>query len=148
MPYSFGKEEKQEKSVTLIDTADMSCRILPLPLLHKRATLTGTMETLLSALCDEETRNGYVKLEITDQYADAEAAASLRSVYPNLLEFSGLRFDDTNASITLTADELEKMETDPVEVFRRFCLEVIRMEPDEHLTDLFRAALAPQEDDA
>ena len=40
------------------------------------------------------------------------------------------------------------METDPVEVFRRFCLEVIRMEPDEHLTDLFRAALAPQEDDA
>ena len=149
MPYSFGKEETQQKSVTLIDTADMSREILPLPLLHRRATLKGAMESLLSAPCDEETRLGYVKLEITDQYADAEAAFALRAVYPNMLEFSGLTFDDANASITLTAEELEEMETDPTEVFRRFCMEVIKMEPDEHLTDLFRAALAaPQEDDA
>ena len=149
MPYSFGKEETQQKSVTLIDTADMAREIVPLPLKHIRATLTGTMDALLAAPCDEETRNGYVKLVITDRYADAEAAAALRAVYPNLLEFSGLTFDDTNASITLTAQELEEMETDPTEVFRRFCAEVIDMEPDERLTDLFRAALAaPQEEDA
>lgn len=42
MPYSFGKEEKQEKSVTVIDTSDMSRTIIPLKLLHKRTTLKGT----------------------------------------------------------------------------------------------------------
>lgn len=47
MPYSFGREEKQQKSVTVIDTDTMEVRELALPLLHRRTTITGTLEEVL-----------------------------------------------------------------------------------------------------
>ena len=68
MPYSFGKEERQEKSVTIIDTDPLSKKIVAIPLLHKRTTLSGKYEELLDAKCAEDVRTGYVRLEVTDSY--------------------------------------------------------------------------------
>ena len=85
MPYSFGKEETQEKSITVIDTDDMSMEIAPLTLLHVRKTLSGTLDELLEFDCDEETRKGYLRLQVTDQYVGIETLSELRRIYPNLL---------------------------------------------------------------
>lgn len=59
MPYSFGKEEKHEKSVTVIDTDSMEQIIVPLKLLHERTTIEGTLDEILHPDCDEKIVNGY-----------------------------------------------------------------------------------------
>ena len=142
MPYAFGKEEQQVKSVTLIDTADMSRREIPLRLLHRRTTLTGTLEELLHPTCGDDVKNGYVRLTVTDVYGGPEVMAMLRDVYPNILELSGKTYEGENSSITMTAEEFEHMADDPIAVFRYFCREEMAEEPDERRVRLFAEAVA------
>jgi exonuclease SbcD len=137
MPYSFGKEEVQEKSVTIIDVYDMSRQILPLKLLHERKTLRGTYEELLKGDVPEVIRNGYLRIELTDRYMGAETMMALRQVYPNLLEGKGLSYEGDGAKATITAEELKHASHDPVSIFRSFCADVAGMEPDEDQIKLF-----------
>ena len=146
MPYSFGREEAQEKSVTVIDTDDMSRETVPLPLLHLRTTLTGTMSDLLDPKYDENVINGYVRLQVTDQYVGLEALSEFKEIYPNLIEAAGKTFEGENTTVTLTMEELEKLENDPIEVFIHFCKEELQTEADERLTDLFAKAIRSTEE--
>lgn len=146
MPYSFGKEESQEKSVTVIDTDDMSREIVPLRLLHRRTTLTGTLDELLDPKYDEDTINGYVRLQVTDYYVGLDSLSQLKVVYPNLIEVAGKTFDGGDTTVTLTMEELEKLETDPIEVFRHFCSEEMKTEADEYLIGLFEKAIKSAEE--
>ncbi len=145
MPYSFGKEETQEKSVTLIDTAAMEKTVIPLPLLHRRTTITGTLEEVLHPACMDEMKNGYVRAIVTDSYIGLEAIAGLRQVYPNILTWTGKSFENDSATVTMTLQELEELEQDPVEVFRYFCKEELDVQPDERLTALFEDAVSAVE---
>lgn len=146
LPYSFGKEETQEKSVTVLDTSDMSRKIIPLTLLHPRRTFAGTYAELCAPQCSEAEKNGYVRLQVTDSYVGLEALSELRRVYPNLLEVSGKSFEGENTSVTMTMEQLQALETDPVEVFRFFCREETDIEPDERLIALFQKAVEAAEE--
>lgn len=147
MPYSFGKEEGQVKSVTLLDTKTMEREIVPLPLLHRRATLTGTYEALLKPTCPEEARQGYVRLVVTDTAVGLELLSRLRQVYPHALVVSGKTYEGEQTTITLTMEELEEMERDPAEVFRSFCREEMGQEPSEHMLEMFRRAVRAYEEE-
>jgi len=144
MPYSFGKEETQEKSVTIIDTDDMSRQILPLQLLHQRKTLSGSYEELLKGDIPEEIRKGYLRIELTDRYMGAETMMALRQVYPNILEGRGLSFEGDHAKATITAEELKHASHDPVSIFRSFCADMAGMEPDDDQIRLFEEAVRAQ----
>lgn len=146
MPYSFGKEEKQQKSVTLIDTSTMTQRIVPLPLLHERTTITATLAQVLNPSCSEAERNGYVRVQVSDSYIGLETYSELKQIYPNLLEVVGKTFDNPDATVTLTLQELEALETDPVEVFKYFCREETDTTADDHLIDLFKRAMKEVEE--
>ena len=146
MPYSFGKEESQEKSVTLLDTETMTTEIIPLPLLHPRKTFTGTFEELYNPRCPEEEKNGYVRLNVTDTAIGLELLAKLRSVYPHLLAVSGKVYEGDETTITLTMEELEQMETDPREVFKSFCREELGEEANPHFIELFEKAVSQYEE--
>ncbi len=146
MPYSFGKEETQGKSVTVVDTSDMTRKVIPLPLLHRRRTVTGTLEEVLSVPCSEEEQNGYVRIQVTDAYVGPETNARLRQIYPHPLEISGKLYEGENTSITLTMAELEELEENPVEVFRYFCREETETDPDEHLIAMFERAMQSAEE--
>lgn len=146
MPYSFGKEETQEKSVTVVDTSDMTKEVIPLSLLHRRKTVTGTLEEVLSVPCSEEERNGYVRIQITDAYVGPETNARLRQIYPHPLEISGKVYEGENSSITLTMEDLEELEENPVEVFRYFCREETETDPDDHLIAMFERAMHTAEE--
>lgn len=146
MPYSFGKEESQEKSVTLLDTETMTTEIIPLPLLHPRKTFTGTFEELCNPRCPEEEKNGYVRLNVTDTAIGLELLAKLRSVYPHLLAVSGKVYEGDETTITLTMEELEQMETDPREVFKSFCREELGEEANPHFIELFEKAVSQYEE--
>ena len=146
MPYSFGKEEAQVKSVTLLDTKTMAKEILPLPLLHKRATLTGTYEELLNPDCPEEEKNGYVRLNVTDTAIGLELLSRLKQVYPHPLVVSGKAYEGDATTITLTMEELEQMESDPREVFKSFCREEMGQEATPHFVELFEKAVSRYEE--
>ena len=147
MAYSFGKEESQEKSVTIIDTKYFCREIIKLPILHKRSTLTGTFEELMDANYPDDIRAGYVKLVVKDCYIGLQILSELRNVYPNILEIQGKTYDSGDATVTLTLEELRKMENDPIEVFKQFCRDEIGEESDEHKIDLFRCAIRDTEEE-
>ena len=146
MPYSFGKEESQEKSVTLLDTETMTQEIVPLPLLHQRRTLTGTYEELLNPDCPEEVRTGYVRLNVTDTALGLELLSNLRQVYPHPLVVSGKAYEGDGTSISLTMEEFEQMENDPRQVFRSFCREEMGQEATPHFVELFEKAVSRYEE--
>ena len=146
MPYSFGKEESQEKSVTLLDTETMTQEIVPLPLLHQRRTLTGTYEELLNPDCTEEARTGYVRLNVTDTALGLELLSRLRQVYPHPLVVSGKAYEGDGTSISLTMEEFEQMENDPSQVFRSFCREEMGQEATPHFVELFEKAVSRYEE--
>ena len=141
MAYSFGKEERQEKSVTLIDTAAMTQEVVPLPLLHRWTTLTDCYETLLAGEYPEEIREGYVRLNVTDTAVGLDMLSRLRQVYPNALVVAGKTYDGEDTTITLTMEQLEQMESDPAEVFKSFCREEMGQEATDHFLRLFAQAV-------
>lgn len=141
MAYSFGKEERQEKSVTLIDTASMTQEVVPLPLLHRWTTLTDCYEALLAGAYPEEIRNGYVRLNVTDTAVGLDMLSRLRQVYPNALVVTGKTYDGEDTTITLTMEQLEQMESDPAEVFKSFCREEMGQEATDHFLQLFARAV-------
>ncbi len=141
MAYSFGKEERQEKSVTLIDTAAMTQEVVPLPLLHRWTTLTGDYEALLAGEYPEEIREGYVRLNVTDTAVGLDLLSRLRQVYPNALVVAGKTYDGEDTTITLTMEQLEQMESDPAEVFKSFCREEMGQEATDHFLQLFARAV-------
>lgn len=141
MAYSFGKEERQEKSVTLIDTAAMTQEVVPLPLLHRWTTLSGDYEALLAGEYPAEIREGYVRLNVTDTAVGLDMLSRLRQVYPNALVVAGKTYDGEDTTITLTMEQLEQMESDPAEVFKSFCREEMGQEATDHFLQLFARAV-------
>ena len=146
MAYSFGKEETQEKSVTVVDTETMDRKIIPLHPLHRRTTLTGTLEELLHPDADEDVIKGFVKLKVTDKPVGLASLTRLREIYPFLFECESRNFDNEDSSIRLTIEEYEEMHTDPVKVFESFCVEMCDIEPNEHLRSLFESAVMMTEE--
>lgn len=147
MAYSFGKEEKQEKSVTIIDTETMEHRIIPLHPMHRRTTLTGTLEELLHPEEEEAVINGFIKLKVTDKPVGLASLTQLREVYPILLECESRNYESENSSIKLTVEEFEELQTDPVKVFESFCREMCDFEPSDHLRELFENAVNMAEEE-
>ena len=148
MAYSFGKEEKQEKSVTILDTDTMQQKIVSMPQLHKRVTLTGTFDELANGAYEEDILQGYVRLDVTDRYVGLESVALLRERYSNLLEVTGRDFEREDARITMSVDELEKADQDPDTIFARYCEDILEQEPDAHLKALFDKACRTYEKEA
>lgn len=142
VPYSFGKEETQQKSVTIIDTDTWEQKVIPLPQLHKRSTLKGSFEELMRADYEDDILKGYVKLEVTDSFIGMDSIAAFRERYANLLEISGKDIEKDDVSITMTVEEFEHADTDPQSVFSQYCKDMLEEEPNEHLKGLFTEALS------
>ena len=147
MAYSFGKEEDQEKSVTVIDTETMERRTVLLHPLHRRTTLTGTLDELLDPKEDEDVIRGFIRLKVTDKPVGLASLTQLREIYPLLIECESRSFESDESSITLTVEEYEEMQTDPVKVFDSFCREICDGEPSEHLRELFMNAVTMTEEE-
>ena len=94
-----------------------------------------------SVLIENELLDGYVRLKITDQYVGLEGVSQLRAVYPLCLEIQGKSFESEGAGITVTMQEFQEMENDPMAVFNSFCKDVMNDEPSEHIIALFKNSM-------
>lgn len=142
MAYSFGREEKQTKSVTIIDTATMDVSEIALHPLYRRTTLIGTLDELLKGDVQDDIKNGYVRLMVTDSYVGLETISALREIYPHFLEIQGKSFEGEDSKIRMSIDEFKAMESDPNAIFLSFCKDIINDEPDEHLIKMFGECVA------
>ena len=134
--YSFGKEEKQEKCVIILDTETMEQREVPLKQLHDRRTITGTYEEIVAM---EELENDYLRLNVTDRYAGLDLLADMQMRFPYLLELYGKSLEENGELSAMSVEELQTM--DELAIMRKFCAETFSYEPDEEQTALFKEVL-------
>lgn len=120
LKYSFS-EVRQKKSVTIVSVEEkghVSLHTVPLTPIHEMRELRGPIEELLSpqaaAAGDPE---DYLHVTLTDM-AVMDAAARVRSVYPNLMK---LDFDNplSRAAGSLHSVDLSRKATD-LELFMQF----------------------------
>lgn len=145
MAYSFGKEEKQEKSVVIFDTDSGEQKLVPIPQLHRRTTLVGKYDDLMKEDYERDILDGYVRLEVTDSYVGLEAVAAFREKFKNLLEITGIDFEKADSKITMTIEDLEKANMDTEYVFTQYCKDIAMAEPTEHVMELFNEAMSEYE---
>lgn len=135
--YSFGREETQEKGVVLLDTDSMEQRFVPLPLLRNRKTAEGTYAELIAR--EEELKNCYLRLRVTDRYAGLELHSELRQRFPYLLEIYGKGLTESGEASVLSAEELDAL--DDVDIMLKFMAERFDYTPTEEQVNLFREVL-------
>ena len=138
--YSFGAEESQEKGVVLIDTDTMEQTFVKLPLLRDRKTVKGAYDEILA---NEEIRNDYLRLEITDRYAGLELYSELKERFPYLLELSGKSLGQEQLGTSLSVEELETL--DEEDIMLKFLEENFGCIPNEEQKKLFQQALEAYE---
>ncbi|MBQ4050427.1 MAG: exonuclease SbcCD subunit D [Oscillospiraceae bacterium] len=136
LKYSFGAEESHEKGVVLIDTEAMEQRFVVLPMLRDRLTVTGTYDELIA---NENLRDCYLRLHVTDRYAGLELQAELRERFPYLIELIGKSAAAGEELSTLSVEELEKL--DDSDIMIRFFEENYQTTPTAEQIELFRTAL-------
>lgn len=87
LKYSFS-EEKQHKSVTLVDMdAKGQCEIVKIPLqpLHDMRIIEGYFDAFLAQGRDDPGREDYLLIRLLDTHAILDPMNRLRDIYPNVL---------------------------------------------------------------
>lgn len=141
--YSFGKEEKQEKCVIIIDTDTMEQKVVSLKQLHDRRTIIGTYEEIVAM---EGLKNDYLRLKITDRYAGLDLLTDMQTRFPYLLELYGKSLEENGELTAMSVEELQTM--DELDIMKKFCAETFSYEPSEAQIALFEEVLAWSEKEA
>lgn len=140
MAYSFGREEKQTKSVTIYDTETEEQKVIELPQLRKRTTITDTLDKILLADYDEDILKGFVKLVVTDKYVGFGTASLFREKYENLVEYTCPSIDSGEDTISMTIEDLEKASNDPKAIFESYLKDNMGISPSKWFVDMFDRA--------
>ena len=126
------------RSVTIVDTNDMSLKEVPVEPLHVMRTLRGTREKL----CEGSSQD-YLRLIVTDEFPTAPVQEALRRTYPNALQIDcGMQI----AASARTGLTLEEVRADsPLDVAEKFYLNRTGREMDDEMRAWFRQAIEDAE---
>lgn len=142
LKYSFGAEETQEKSVTILDTATMQQTIIPIRPKHDRRSVIGAYDDVVQR---EDIRNDYLKLTITDRYATLDLIRELQTIFPYLLEINGKDAELVTAGGGITMEELGKL--DEQDIMKKYMRETFAEDPTAEQIQLFEAAMRAIEEE-
>jgi exonuclease SbcD len=84
IPYSFSEEH--EKSVVIIDSADLSTKKIPVTVGRGVTTIKGTLAEILGSAKHKTAENLFVRVELTDQQIQVGAMERVRERFPHALE--------------------------------------------------------------
>lgn len=107
-PYSFG-EKGGEKTLTLIDTDKADISEVPLTYTRNLRNISGTYEEVLEVVKNDDKKDDYIKITLTDKYPTADFHEIFLNEYPNLLGFDGMSHKDATSVTTLTADKISQI---------------------------------------
>lgn len=129
-------EASQEKSVILLDTADMSAQRIPVVPMREMRVLKGSYDELAASAVESD---DYIHIEVTDTSAGLEMLTFFRGFYPNLISLKGKSADGGDTDSMLTADAVRTMS--PTEILDSFFEEIYGYTPEKELKELFEQAL-------
>ena len=138
--YSFGNEEKQTKSVVILDTSTGEKKLVPLKQLHERLTISGTYDEVMSR---DDLSDKYLRLTVTDRYAGLELLSGARERFPFLRELYGMSVQPGGEMSAISPEELDKL--DETDILLRFMEEQYGEKPDEEQISLFREVMKSEE---
>lgn len=123
LKYSIS-EIDHEKTLPIIDFKEKgNLQIEYIPLIPKRdiRQIRGTFEEILKmSEKDQNSREDYIDIILTDEQEILDAIYTLRSVYPNILQ---LTYDNSVTRNELTIGEMEKISiSNPMQMFEEFYL--------------------------
>ena len=131
-------EADQEKTVTILNTEDMTTHERVIEPLHPVREITGTLDELLRGKSED-----YLHVTVTDEYATALVQEQLRSVYPNALLIDSGRRNEIGQATEMTMQEAT--ESTPLQVAERFYLFKTGMEMDDEQRTWFQRAIEEAE---
>lgn len=131
-------EADQDKTVTILDTDDMSFYERKITPLHAVREKTGTLEELL-----KEPSEDYLHITVTDEYATALVQEQLRAVCPNALLIESARRNELGQATEMTMQEVTG--STPLEIAERFFMFKTGMEMDEEQRIWFQRAIEEAE---
>ena len=134
--YSFGREEKQEKGVVIIDTDNMSQKFVETGELHGRHTVKGTYEEIIGRT---DLVNDYLSIIITDRTNAASLYNEMKERFPYMLELKGMEYTVSGEGSTINALDIEKL--DDTAILKNFMKDIAGIEPDKEQLELFSAAV-------
>ena len=118
LKYSFS-EEKQKKSVTIVELKEKGCveyKLLPLYPRYDMRSIEGTLEDVL-AQATPQTKDDYLNVTLTDEGALIEPMAKLRKVYKHTM---ALGFKKNQALYELSTLTQSERKREPYEVILKF----------------------------
>ncbi|VEI13722.1 exonuclease SbcCD subunit D [Trueperella bialowiezensis] len=112
--FSFSEQNHRKSSVIVDTQAKDPIELIPAPVYRKLATITGTLEELLSDKFADY-RDHFLRVIVTDPDRPADLFAKLTRHFPHVLEHQHLT-DSTAVSLA----ELEAIRSEPLAVLREF----------------------------
>ena len=104
---SFGAEERQTKSMVLVDTDTGNIETIPLHMRRPFLTLEGTLAEVQAQLGDHP--DTYLEVRVTDQMPSPEVQASMRSAAPLLTTIMGKQDQPVTALSRISQQQLTTM---------------------------------------
>ena len=141
LKYSFS-EANDTKSITMVELGpkgDVQVKTIPLTPMRDMRRISGSFaEVTAPAFYEEQERDDYLEITLTDDSDVPGAFSQLRTIYPNLLSLRYAGTDRTFETSNLTVKELE--EADPFDLvsgfFREQTGKELRPEQEGLLKDL------------
>lgn len=141
LKYSFS-EANDTKSITMVELGpkgDVQIETIPLTPMRDMRRISGSFaEVTAPAFYEEQERDDYLEITLTDDSDVPGAFSQLRTIYPNLLSLRYAGTDRTFETSNLTVKELE--EADPFDLvsgfFREQTGKELRPEQEGLLKDL------------
>lgn len=141
LKYSFS-EANDTKSITMVELGpkgDVQIKTIPLTPMRDMRRISGSFaEVTAPAFYEEQERDDYLEITLTDDSDVPGAFSQLRTIYPNLLSLRYAGTDRTFETSNLTVKELE--EADPFDLvsgfFREQTGKELRPEQEGLLKDL------------
>lgn len=112
LKYSFS-EERQRKSVTLVDLDESSkaaIELIPLTPRHDLRSLEGSLAELLAAGVNDPGKEDYLLARLTDTHAILDPMGKLRAVYPNVLHLERPGLMARGETLQVNRDRLKQGE--------------------------------------
>ena len=142
LKYSFS-EALHKKTITLITIEDeFKIDEIEVSFLRNLRVIKGTYDEIKVIAENDNHRDDYIKIELTDVYAGMEAVENFRTYYKNLLSISGKTNElDENQ---LTVEELNSLSSD--DLLERFYMDVTGTEISDEQKSWFNEAMSAVQD--
>jgi exonuclease SbcD len=141
MKYSFA-EVNHKKNISLVELGEKgSLRIEGIELKPRRdlRCIEGSINDIMKGPNDDECREDYIKVVLTDEGAILDAMGKIRRVYPNALHIERPKMTYNDSNLVKAQGDYKKMTE--FELFRSFIQQVTDKEMNEEHSKVFKDVL-------